>query len=140
LRFVRGVIRFTQTRAIFRAERFWTAESTDGADESSRIVWHGVHLGEPDWGHDSRSLAFELRCPKGDDHLHVMLNAYWEPLAFELPPLPDGLQRARWHRVVDTALPSPDDFRELEAAPPVGEDRYRVEARSAVVLIAQRAK
>ena len=36
-----------------------------------------------------------------------MLNAYWEPLDFDLPGLPLGQQ---WHRLVDTALASPDDF------------------------------
>jgi glycogen operon protein len=63
-----------------------------------------------------------------------MLNAYWEPLAFELPPLP---AKERWHRIADTALPAPDDFSDPEAAPPMDGDRYRVEARSAVVLMAQ---
>jgi pullulanase/glycogen debranching enzyme len=69
------------------------------------------------------------------DHLHVMLNAYWEPLTFELPPLPNG---QRWHRVVDTALPSPGDFCEPESAPPAQENTCRVEARSAVVLMAHK--
>jgi hypothetical protein len=66
--------------------------------------------------------------------MHVMLNAYWEPLTFELPPLPAG---ERWHRIVDTALPTPDDFSDPEAATAMDGDRYRVEARSAVMLMAR---
>jgi glycogen operon protein len=131
LRFVRGLIHFTQAREIFREERFWTV--TEGGQEP-HITWHGVRLGQPDWGDDSHTLAFMLRHPEGGDHLHVMLNAYWEPLTFELPPLRAG---ERWHRIVDTALPALDDFSDPEVAPPIEGDRYRVEARSAVLLMAQ---
>jgi len=131
LRFVRGLIHFTQAREIFREERFWTATERG---EAPHISWHGVSLEQPDWGYDSHSLAFTLRHPEGGDHLHVMLNAYWEPLMFELPPLPTG---ERWHRIVDTALPTPGDFSDPEAARPMDGDRYRVEARSAVLLMAQ---
>ena len=35
--------------------------------------------------------------------LHGMLNAYWEPLTFELPPVPAERQQA-WRRCIDTAL------------------------------------
>jgi len=129
LRFTRGLIRFTQVRAIFREERFWTVAE---ADEPPHIVWHGVYLGQPDWGYDSHSLAFELHHPERGERLHVMLNAYREPLLFALPPLPAG---TCFHRIVDTALPSPDDFSDPEAALPVEGDQYRAEARSAVVLM-----
>jgi glycogen operon protein len=63
-----------------------------------------------------------------------MLNAYWEPLAFELPPVP-GEGRALWRRCVDTALQSPDDFRTLAQAPFVEQGTYPVQPRSVVVLI-----
>ena len=130
LRFFRGLIDFTQTCAVFREERFWTV--ADG-DEESHIVWHGVKLGHPDWGEHSHSLAFTLNHPESGDHLHVMLNAYWEPLTFELPQLPDN---ERWYRIVDTALSSPDDFREPEAASTIQGSSYQVAARASVVLLA----
>jgi len=133
LRFTRNLIHFTQALDIFREERFWVASSEDNA---AHITWHGVRLGQPDWGHDSHSLAFTLRHPHGGDHLHVMLNAYWEPLVFELPPLQAG---ECFYRIVDTALLSPDDFCEPDAAPPIEGNQYRVEAHSAVVLMAQEA-
>ena len=60
-----------------------------------------------------------------------MLNAYWEPLTFELPPLPP---EQRWCRVVDTALSSPDDISEPGREPPVAGNECRVEARSVVIL------
>jgi isoamylase len=66
--------------------------------------------------------------------LHVILNAYWEPLVFDLPPLPP---ERRWHRLIDTALPSPDDFTPPDRARPLAEHRYRAASRSVVVLSAQ---
>jgi isoamylase len=131
LRFVRGLINFTQARELFREERFW-----DAAGQEPRLTWHGVHLGQPDWSYDSHSLAFELYYPgtARDEHLYVMLNAYWEPLSFELPPLLAG---QRWRRVVDTALLPPDDFSDCETAPLVKEIKYRLEARSAAILMAR---
>jgi glycogen operon protein len=61
-----------------------------------------------------------------------MLNAYWEPLNFALPPLKPGNY---WHRIIDTALPAPDDFSDLEAAVKIDKDSYLVTARSSVVLM-----
>ena len=130
LRFVQGLIAFTQARAIFREERFLNT-GPDG--EPPTVTWHGVRLNAPDWGYDSHSLAIELYYPERGDHLHMMLNAYWEPLTFELPPLPEG---GHWRRLVDTAMPSPDDFCEPDTAPVVEGDRYQVTARSTVVLLA----
>ena len=40
--------------------------------------------------------------------LHLIFNAYWEPLDFELPP-PAPTPRG-WRRVIDTSLASPDDI------------------------------
>ena len=62
---------------------------------------------EPDWGDASHSIAFTLHDYPGDQDLYVIVNAYWEPLEFELPPLPKGLC---WKRAIDTALPAPEDL------------------------------
>ena len=129
-RFARCLIRFNREHHLFQEERFWTA--VEGQREA-HITWHGTRLGRPDWGHDSHSLAFSLH-DAGREHLHMILNAYWEPLMFELPPLP---ATERWYRVADTALPSPDDFSEPGAEPPVTGAKYRAEARSVVILSAR---
>jgi isoamylase len=55
------------------------------------------------------------------------LNAYWEPLQFELP-------RASWRRWIDTFLDCPDDIVEWERAAPVPDYTYLAEPRSVVVL------
>ena len=97
-----------------------------------------MRLGQPDWGENSHSLAFELLNPTDptvQEHFYVLLNAYWEPLEFDLPELPEG---RRWARLVDTARPSPKDFSEPAEALPDDRHAYLAQARSAVVLIEQR--
>jgi glycogen operon protein len=61
-----------------------------------------------------------------------MLNAYWEPLTFELPPAAEHQQA--WRRCIDTALESPDDICPWESAPVVTQATYVVQSRSAVLL------
>lgn len=129
LRFVQNIITFTQQLALLREERFWI-ENAGGKAPS--ITWHGVQLYAPDWAHHSHSLAFELYHPDIHEHLHVMLNAYWEPLTFTLPAPRDGLH---WRRIIDTNLPPPDDFRAPDDAPPVEDGQYTVMPRSAVLLV-----
>ena len=63
---------------------------------------------------------------------HVILNAYWELLEFELPPVTDGAYP--WRRWIDTFLESPHDIVESEHAPAVPGYSYRAGPRSVVVL------
>nr|MDJ0572455.1 hypothetical protein [Pleurocapsa sp. MO_192.B19] len=65
---------------------------------------------------------------------HVMFNAYWESLTYELPRLSQG---HNWYRIIDTSLATPDDFCELATAPLVRNSYYRVQARTSVVLMAK---
>ena len=91
------------------------------------ITWHGITLDRPDWGPFSHSLAFTAKVAMHRVSFLVILNAYWEPLHFELP-------RAPWRRWIDTVLDSPDDIVEWEHAPQVPGDMYLAEPRSVVVL------
>jgi len=95
------------------------------------ITWHGVKLGEPDWRRSSHSLAFTARATMDRTHYHVILNAHWEPLEFELPPVADGRP---WRRWIDTFLDPPNDIVEWEHAPSVPGRSYRAGSRSVVVL------
>ena len=104
--------------------------------ETAQLDWHGVKLGKPDWGDASHSLAFTVRGSRG--LFHIIFNAYWKPLKFELPPAEEqGL--ARWRRVIDTSLPSPEDFSDPAVAPIVDKNTYKVTPRSVIVLVAQNA-
>jgi isoamylase len=100
------------------------------------ITWHGVTLDRPDWRPSSHSVAFTARVPRHRLVMHTILNAYWEPLEFELPSIA-GTGLDPWRRWVDTGLVAPDDIVEWKAAPRVSGRRYRAEARSVVVLFAR---
>ncbi len=130
-RFVQKVIGFVQGLRILSEERF-LVENSGG--EGPSFTWHGVRLHAPDWAPYSHSLAVELYHPDNGEHLHVMLNAYWEPLTFALPALRCD---THWRRIIDTALPSPDDFCEPDVAPVNEAMTYRLAPRSVVVLLAQ---
>jgi isoamylase len=101
----------------------------------AHVTWHGVRLYEPDWSDSSHSIAFTSRLPGTRMTIHVILNAYWEPLDFELPVVADSAHDG-WRRWIDTFLDSPRDIVDWKDAPRVGGSMYRAEARSVVVLFA----
>jgi len=49
-------------------------------------AWHGVRLNQPDWSDHSHSVAFTAELKREKLLIHLILNGYWEPLDFELPP------------------------------------------------------
>ena len=129
--------RFVTELTAFRQRRDVVAEAASltlcQLLDRARIEWQGVTLDRPDWSEHSRSLAFTLQSVQGRFLLHMMLNAYWEPLTFELPPAPAG-SRDFWRRCIDTALASPDDINRLDIAPTVTTTTYEVHPRSVVLL------
>jgi len=129
-RFVKLLTAFRQRRDIVTAERPLTLnELLDRA----RIEWHGVKLNQPDWGEHSHALAFTFASLKARYQIHGMLNAYWSPLTFEVPP-PQSSDRG-WRRVIDTALTAPDDFSPWDASPRVTSASYVVQPRSMALVI-----
>lgn len=95
--------------------------------------WHGTKLGQPDWGDDSHSIAFTAELKKQRLLFHMIMNAYWEPLDFELPLAENGGKNP-WRRWVDTALDSPNDIAEWQVSPPIPNHPYQAAPRSVVVL------
>jgi isoamylase len=129
-RFVKLLIAFRQRRDVVVEDITLTLSQLL---HRAPFEWHGVELNRPDWGEHSHSLAFTVQTLHGRFRLHGMLNAYWEPLTFQLPPLSaDG--RQRWRRCIDTALASPDDIHLWQQAPVAQEAMYVVQPRSVVVL------
>jgi glycogen operon protein len=63
---------------------------------------------------------------------HLILNAYWEPLDFELPAAGGN----PWRRWIDTSRPSPQDIVDWQRAPAFPDGTYRAGPRSVVVLYA----
>ena len=99
-----------------------------------RHAWHGVKLNQPDWSRFSHTIALGGELKGEGISVHIILNAYWESLEFEIPVLKGG--RENWRRWIDTALDSPNDICDWNAEQPVLGTTYRAGARSVVVLIA----
>ena len=131
-RFVRGLIRVRSLRESVRTAHHLTLEEVMAL---VKVSLHGVRLGAPDLSAQSHSLAITATSIRGDLLMHFALNAYWEALAFELPPLPDWASSG-WRRVIDTSLPSPGDLMEFAEAEPVIGSSHRVQPRSVVALFA----
>jgi len=98
------------------------------------VTWHGVRLNAPDWGYDSHTLAATARLLGGQGQLHLIVNAYWKALEFEVPPAGGG--HVAWRRIIDTVLDSPNDVRAWAEAPVHEGTTYVVQPRSVVLLFA----
>ena len=134
------VHRFVKILAGFRQRRDVVHHDSDLSLnqllEHARLDWHGVKLGHPDLADHSHSLAFTLRTLHTRILLHVMLNAYWEPLEFEVPSAA-GAAAPGWHRCIDTAAPPPHDAVPVLQAPGHLSGTCVVQPRSLVLLAAR---
>jgi glycogen operon protein len=99
----------------------------------ARLECHGVKLHRPDWSNQSHSLAITASSVSADLDLYLVLNAYWEPLRFELPPVPEA-GSGRWRRWLDTFLEAPHDICPISNAVLVAGSSYLVNPRSIVAL------
>jgi glycogen operon protein len=97
----------------------------------AKCSWHGVKLNQPDWSNHSHSVAVTAELQFEKTMLHIILNAYWEPLNFELPPLSNS---STWRRWIDTALNAPHDIVSWQTSPSISGSLYRAEPHSVVVL------
>jgi glycogen operon protein len=129
------VLRFTQLLTAHRVMRDDTGEqpriSLTELLRQSSTAWHGVSLGQPDWSQHSHSLAFGAELPRAGLRMHLIMNAYWEPLDFELPAQ-EGEEL--WRRWIDTSLVSPYDISPWQEAPVCAHRVYHAAPRSVVVL------
>jgi glycogen operon protein len=108
-------------------------KSLDQLIRDARKEWHGVKLLQPDWSDHSHSIAFGAEIRSQKLRIHFVMNAYWEPLQFELPRLSRN-EGSCWQRWIDTALESPEDIVDWKMAPRLSGNVYQAEARSVVVL------
>ena len=130
-RFVKALIAFRHQRDILVARTQLTLNQLLAV---ARLDWHGVELGSPDWSDRSHALAFTLTSVGGRFRLHGMLNAYWEPLRFQLPPADTETLRG-WRRWIDTSRPAPNDIVDWEHAPDLPDTSYVVQPRSIAFVV-----
>jgi isoamylase len=132
------ILRFCRMAAATRMNRYLPVDRSDMTlNELLRrqpVLWHGVRLNAPDWGHDSHTLAATFRLFEQPLLVHIIVNAFWEALDFELPGLEPS--STGWRRCVDTYLDAPDDICSFDNAPTLRDSVYFVQPRSVVILVA----
>jgi len=118
-RFFKGMIAFRKSHPSLRRSRFWRED----------VSWYGSGP-TVDLSPESRSLAFCLHgALQAEDDIYVMINAYRQELEFQIQ---EGRPQD-WLRIVDTALPSPNDF--SEPGMPLEKPTDQVAPRSIVVFL-----
>jgi glycogen operon protein len=132
LRFWQRLIDFRKRHASLRRQCFFTGKSNERGLKD--VTWHGCKLNEPSWNDpNARALAFMLAGFDGEEDIHVLLNMYWEPLDFDLPPLAGR----SWHLAVDTAENAPLDAAEPGKEKRVTNGSFCAQGRSVAVLVSQ---
>jgi isoamylase len=136
--FFRKAIAFTKKYTVLQHRKFFLGRDLND-DNIPDISWFGKDLGTPAW-HDpeARTLCYRLdggetRSALGAYYLFIIFNGDHSLQRITIPPLQGG---RRWYRVMDTSLPSGEDFVDsggeilLDPA-----DCYLVNPRSSVLLL-----
>ncbi|HIJ61031.1 MAG TPA: glycogen debranching enzyme, partial [Nitrospirae bacterium] len=89
---------------------------------------------EPDWSYYSHSIAVTIVSLTGRLIFHMIANAYWEDLIFEIPNASD-FNGKQWLLWIDTSLNPPHDISSWHDAKPFNGKKYKVKARSIVILL-----
>jgi isoamylase len=140
LAFTRNLVRFRRSHPVFRRRRFLTGI------EASELGWftpEGTPMTQPCWddgealalgvyldGADDPDIAADGQ-PMLDDDFLVLVNGWWEPLAFTVPPTRAGQV---WEREIDTFDPAGG------TGPRQAGDKVTVGPRSVTVLRGPRSQ
>ena len=112
-RFVRELIWLRRKHPVFRRHSYFVGAT---GPHTADIRWHGVEANEPDFSPESNLVAFTLDGRfhgTGEDPMqtdadfYVAMNGSVKPIEVEVPPSPTG---RRWFPLLNTHLPSPEDF------------------------------
>ena len=136
LDYTRNLIAFRRAHPVFRRRRFLAGT------EASELQWFtpaGTPMDSADWADpNARAIAIYLdgsddpdRAEDGtpllDDDFLVLVNAWWQPLGFTLPPT---RPRAEWHAEIDSYDPAAP----AEATKRHAGDQVTVSPRSVAVF------
>lgn len=135
LRFFRYLIDFRKQHPLLRYKDYIRYDNPlIGVD------FHGYELFQPDYSHESRTLALHIYFKRKErleneklSGIFLIANAHWEAHDYELPPLAFG---EKWYEKINTALPSPYDIKAPHEVKPIAKQSHaHLEARSLMVLI-----
>jgi glycogen operon protein len=135
--FFRKAIALTRRYPALQRRKFFLGVDLDD-DGVPDLTWFSLNLGRPQWNDPNvRTLCYQIDANEGDNvkgtRLFFIFNAHFDTQWVKLPPLEAA---HGWHRVIDTSLPSSEDFmepgQEVWLAP---QDHYLANPRSTVVLL-----
>ena len=107
----------------------------DSVLRSTKLQWHGVKPYQPDWSDHSHSIGLIYYWGTYNVFTYIFVNAYWQDLEVELPPVPGYVNR-HWYRLIDTSLPAPNEIKSF-----LTNDKHsageimKIKARSIVMMI-----
>ncbi|MEM6699652.1 MAG: alpha-amylase family glycosyl hydrolase, partial [Bacteroidota bacterium] len=129
LNFVQKLNKFNLQTEFFQEGSFWNVPD----EVDTEFSLHGTILNNVNWSKDAHAISYTLYNPTYQKALHVMINSYLKGLSFELPELTNS----KWRLVINTKNPSPKDIYVGRKGPLLRAKKYRVAARSVVVLMAK---
>lgn len=121
-RFYQKLVQFRKNNNLFHRTTFLTNKDID---------WHGTEPFKPDWGDNSRIVAFTLKDPKNNRDLYIAFNANTNAMIFHLPN-PTHLKN--WHWLVNTANDSPADSYDQGSGPTMQDSSFKMAPYSAIML------
>lgn len=131
VRFVSILTALRKNHKEFTRKEFFSDNYGQGTQ--SEISWFDINAKTPDWNKQKRFLGFKLSSIDGTEDFYVASNGDKYDLTLTLPSLSDG---KKWHLVVDTGLPSPEDaFEEGKEEFLSEQRRYVLLSNSTVILI-----
>jgi len=140
VRFTRKLIRFRLSHPALLRPEFYSGEDSN-FNKMPDIAWFDENGEEVKWHSVGHTLALmidgshaEILADRDDNDFFVIYNASTQSRSVRIVEPPDG---KRWHRVIDTARESPDDFVSLNVAQPLTEPLYQCVNRSVVVFLSQ---
>lgn len=122
-RFYSAVIHLRKVLTRYFPQEFYKDEDID---------WHGAQAPfHPNWGPENRFVALTLKDRENGKDLYLAFNACHHEVDILLPPCKEN---HTWARIIDTALPSPQDFMDPPDPFSPSKQIYKMEAHSALLL------
>lgn len=121
VRFHQLMIRFRKENPLFKRKEFL---------KEADATWHGLEPNQANWGAENRFLAYTLNDPLGGQPIYIAFNAQFSPAHIVLPEPPKG---KKWYLIVDTSLPSPNDFCENPKSHPPLKHTYDLSDHSSLI-------
>lgn len=121
-RYYRSLIHYREGHPLLKQGSFLTEKE---------ITWHGLMPDHPEWDKDNFFVAFTLNTPSQGPQLYIAFNADHHAHNITLPHPHKG---NHWRCVVNTYLPSPDDFYDEGNRPIIQGNNFHIQSRSAILL------